>query len=704
MAAKDALTFKAPKLTTEKPKPLGSGDLWAGRARAVGQGLFSLGDEAEAAVRAAAGEDYSTALADIRKKYARYAAEEPVISTGIELGTGLASAFTPVGWLGRAAQIAGRVPGVGRVLQAAAPVTARLAAAPAPARIAGQGAVAGGLSGFGAGEGGFENRAATGAVGAGLGAGLGLAIPAAAGTGRYARDVYRTARGTVPPEQALQTAQDIVAKTAIRGGITPRGMLAQSLRDERAGVTPTLAELNPELMSLAETTMLRPSAGRKELVRTLGEQHVGAPAAFKSAIQKAIPSPDYFSKQDQVLSGLRSRADTLYEKAYQQGDVRDPALLDLLDNPDVQKAFTDAKINSERLAAAAKTRGEDPTKYALKPIYDPILDVQGNLIGAKKTGEAPDVRTLDFVKQALDRRISSLYASGQGGEATALKEMRNAMVERLDDVAPDYKVARNVYAGDMEIANALELGRTELPKMRWQEVKQLWSGKNALSPGEKEAARTGLLQRLVEPVEGASGNRNFAQQIVGSENWRNTLKTVLDPKEYKVLETSLRRQSELFAGRGKALGGSDTARRVASREELESALSKGDVGAITDIISSGRNGLIGAGIAAIDYAKRANMSDAVYTQLSRILRTKGPAEIAQVLSELKNASIAGAVKKEARTQGQQKVTRGIAATVGPETDAGVDTTAPVAPFALRVPSFEGEPAEEPTLTPGPDLQ
>ena len=106
--------FVAPVLKLpKKPAPLGESDLWAGRARAVGQGLFSFGDEAEAAVRAGMGEDYTTALNDIRAKYRRYKDEEPGISTGIELGTGIASAFIPgVGLVGRGAQALGRLPGV----------------------------------------------------------------------------------------------------------------------------------------------------------------------------------------------------------------------------------------------------------------------------------------------------------------------------------------------------------------------------------------------------------------------------------------------------------------------------------------------------------------------------------------------------------------------------------------------------------------
>lgn len=693
MAAGNNLpSFKAPDLIGKKPAPLGEGDLWAGRARAIGQGLFSLGDEAEAALRAAAGEDYTTALNDIRQKYARYKEEEPIVSTGIELGTGLATAFTPAGWAGRAAQLAGRVPGVGRVLQAAAPVAARLAAAPAPVRIGAQGALSGAVSGFGAGEGGFGNRATTGLVGAGLGAGLGAVVPAVPAVGRYAADVARAATGRVAPEKALEQAQNIVSRAIERGGKTLPQVYTRALRDEALGSPAVMAQLDPELMALAETTALKPSAGRRELVEELVGQQAAAPERYKAAVQTAIPSPDYFNRLGQIQTGMRTRANSLYEKAYEHGDIQDPVILKLLDQPDMREAFKDAAVNSRRLAAAAEAEGEDASKFALKGVYEPRLDVQGNLVGMDRVGTAPDVRTLDFVKQALDRRISSLYASGQGGEATALKEMRNAMVKRLDQLAPDYRTARQAYAGDIEIEDALRLGREDFSKMRWQEVKKLWSGADALSPGEKEAVKTGYLQRLVEPAEDAGTNRNFAQRVIGSENERKKLKTIVSPKEYRVLESALKRQSELFSSRSQALGNSATARRAAGLEDLDRAIAGGDVKAVTDMVTGGPNALVRAGIAALNYAKNANMSEATYTQLARILRTKGPAEIAQALRELRDAAIARGARTEQRVATQKKVASGTAASMGPAPGEGSDVTTEEKPFVLRVPTFGEEPS------------
>lgn len=212
-----------------------------------------------------------------------------------------------------------------------------------------------------------------------------------------------------------------------------------------------------------------------------------------------------------------------------------------------------------------------------------------------------------------------------------------------------------------------------------------------------------MLQHLVEPVEDAAGNRNFAQQVIGSEAWRSKLKTVLPPGQYRLLEASLKREAELFKGRSNILGGSATARRVASKEDLDSAIEGGKLGDVVDMISRGRHGFIGAGIAALDYARRANVSEAVYTQLARVLKTGGPEDIAKILRSLRNAAPARAAKIEQRIGRQQTGVRGVAASMGPEPGEGTDMSEPEKPFKLNIPTFGEEPAE-PSMAPGPDLQ
>lgn len=739
--------FVAPVLKLpKKPAPLGESDLWAGRARAAGQGLFSLGDEAEAAVRAGMGEDYTTALDDIRAKYRRYKEEEPGISTGIELGTGVASAFIPVvGWAGRGAQALGRLPGVANVAKAVAPTAARLspfAARVAPAstgigaavpsvvarqasnaarvaanqtaarqalRVGAQGAASGAASGFGAGEGGFENRAATGAVGAVLGGGLGVLAPAAGAATRFGADAYRNATGKVSPERTTEMVNDMLLRSINRGGQSIPRIYQNAARDEAMGIPSMMAQTNPELMKLAETVVSRPSTGRRELVQEIADQQTGAATRVTDALQQAVPSKDYFSKLDDVTTGMRQRANAVYEKAYEHGGVDDAGIERILQDKDVKAAFDDAVENSEKYIASAEAKiksgdltGPDPDTFRLTQIYEPRFDAAGNLAGHARVSQRPDVRTLDYVKQALDRRITSLYADKQGGKADALKELRNTLVGRLDEKVPAYAAARAQYKGDIEIVQALEQGRDDIARMRPQEVYKLWNGKNALSAGEKEAFKTGVLQHLLQPIEDATGNRNFAQQVIGSKAWRSKLKTMLPPGEFRLLDASLRREAELFKGRSSVLGGSATAGRVASKEDLDRAIDGGNFDQVVDMISSGRAGIFNAGVAAYRYAKRANVSDAVYTQLARVLKTSGPEDIAKILRSLRDAAPARAAKIEKRIGAQQTGVRGVAASMGPGPGEGADMSEPEPekPFKLNIPNFGGAP----TMAPSPDLQ
>lgn len=60
------------------------------RMRAIAQGAtFGGADEIEAGARAMAGEDYNTALADIRSKLSAYKEDQPIASSAYEMGGAL---------------------------------------------------------------------------------------------------------------------------------------------------------------------------------------------------------------------------------------------------------------------------------------------------------------------------------------------------------------------------------------------------------------------------------------------------------------------------------------------------------------------------------------------------------------------------------------------------------------------------------------
>lgn len=641
------IVVTAPRI--EQPAPdLTAGEMVAGGAREMAGGaLFEFADEAEAAARAPfSNKSYDEILRDIRQSRARFAEAEPGAAMALNVAGGIAPMLIPgVGLLGKTAQAA---TGISKL---ASPL----------ARTMATGSAQGALAGVGAGED-AEERATMGLAGAGLGGVLGGAMFGAGRGAQFARDAYR-ARGGGDEARAAETAADILAGR-IEGA--PADLRTRLDLERRYGVPTTLATASPELATLTETVMREPSSSRAALATTLAEQQAGAPRRVQTQIDMAFPgTPDYFAAEESILGTLRQNANARYGAAYAAApEVRDPRLLEALKNPAIQSAYQDALRMSRDEMAAAALRGEDPAQYAMKEFMEPVLDAEGSLIGLQATGKSvPDLRSLDAVKRALDARVSGLYASGQGGEATALKQLRNAFVDRLDKVGPpEYRAARAQYKGDIEVKEALETGRAA-NKLRWQEVSKL---AREYTPGELQAFKTGLVQSLMKRFEDTSRTRNFADEIINTPNLRKSLQAVTDPGEFTVLDAALKREAALFKEGSRVMGGSQTFGRAAEKQAIEERIAQGDVPAAVDLILNPTPGnIFRRAMQATSNMRNANVSRATFNQLAKMLSAGSPQEIDEVLTALEAAAPVRRAREEAFERGATRAGTAAARTIAP---------------------------------------
>lgn len=633
---------EAPQVA-EAPPELSLGEAVAGGARELAGGaLFEMSDEAEAAARAAVSkETYEQALREIRQNRARFSEAYPGTATALNIAGGIGSMFVPgAGAAGRAAQAATGISKLGSPL----------------ARTAASGALAGGAAGFGSGEG-LGGSLENAAIGATLGTGIGAAAHGVGGAGRWVRDVFAARGAEMSEREAAQHAAAIMSRRLEGSGITPEQAAQLLQMEQRYGIPSVIGTVTPELSRLTENVVQTPSGGREELLQRLFSQQAGARERVTGQIRTNIPTPDYFASEDQITGALRRNANTAYERAYAAGDISDGRIMDFLRAPDVQIAYKDALANAERLKEAAKLRGEDPSRYDLRELF--VADPQGNIVKQN----VPDIRTLDYVKQAMDRRINSLYSSGQGSEATALRDMRNAFVDTLDTVGPpEYRAARRQYKGDIEVRDALEQGRNS-STLRWQQFNKLMGD---YTPGEQQAFRTGFVQNVMQQLENPSANRNFARQLIDSDNMRRKMQAVMEPGEFQVFEAALRREAALFDEINRITRGSATFGRQAERTDIEQQIAGGNVETAVDLMLNPTPGNIARrALQAVTRLRDANVSRATYTQLSRMLRAGTPQEVDDVLRQLEEAAPVQRAADQAMERGTTKAAAGAATTVAP---------------------------------------
>ncbi len=595
-------------------------------ARAFGKGLLSnFADEAEAATRMLlsgeiGADEYYRIKNQVNADYNAWAKDNPGAALSAELSGGVAQMFIPgLNIAGKAFQGAS---GLGRAALS--------------------GAASGMLSGAGEADTPSDIVPAMFEQGVEGGVAGGVLGKAAELGGRAAISLLAKLRGQyLPPAEQRRAAEMLYSAT--EGGTSPERAAGLARLAQRYDVPTPFGMATPELAALSKVVMARAPLRERTLATSLVDTQ--KPEAVRSRvrgqIERAFPgAEDYGAAEDRYTQILRGNANNRYEAAYAAApEIRDPLIREALSNPAIQSAYQDALRMSRDEMAAAALRGEDPAKYAMKEFMEPVLDAQGNLVGVKPTGaKVPDLRSLDAVKRALDRRVSALFASGQGGEATTLKELRNAFVKRLDAVGPaEYKEARAQYAGDMEVRDALQYGRDLVTgNIRPDQVRKFVSELG--SDAERTALKNGVFEGLIAPLEKAKTNRNFARDLVLDERKMAKLQAVMPPAEFKFLSKALQEERKLFERVATARGGSQTVPLAESVRQFDEIMAGGNIDEAINFLAAGPQGKM---VALAKFVSKLNpqreFGEKVYTELSRALSADTPDKLRNVLGMLRNS-------------------------------------------------------------------
>lgn len=591
------------------------------RARAFGKGvLFDFADELEAAARMVASGEISTGeyyrIKDqINSDYNAWAKANPGEATAAELAGGIAGTFIPgIGIVGKGVKGA---KALGSTLLQGAKT----------------GAQAGFLSGLGQSETfapsdvipSVLTNTALGATAGGVfakGAELGGRGVAAGKDAIYKRLGLPNAGAALPEER--KAAEILYGATA--GGRSPERGVGMSALSGRYGVPTPLGLSTPELASLTEKYVAKQVPGREAVAREIVETQADSAQRVAGQVENALPGArDYFEAGDAVTARLRQIGDQDYKKAYAVGEIRDPEIETLIKNPEMAGVWAAA----QRLA---RLKGAD-----LRMRMEPVLDEGGNLVGLKPTQDAiPNVEALDYFKRALDDRIDSGFrgtSSTGKGEAAALRDyIRKPLVSRLDDLVPEYREARSKYAGDMEVREALDFGRDMFSKrVRPQEVNKALAD---MSVAEVEAVRSGALQALFQPLEDATTNRNFAQQML-SPAANAKMRMIMTPAEHTFFTRAMRKESELFQRGSRVMGGSRTAPLAEGMAQLDNLIAGGKLEDAVNFVLAGPQGRFAALARWVSNLQpNKEFGDKVYTQLGKALSANSPEKLRDVLDML----------------------------------------------------------------------
>lgn len=361
---------------------------------------------------------------------------------------------------------------------------------------------------------------------------------------------------------------------AIQGDNPKWDAVADQLRqDARMKVPSTLGDaVGPRTTGLATAALSKDTPETAAYGAQLDARQQGANSRVMDQTNRALKPDNYLTETKKLQDALYTNAKPLYDAAYaQHQSVQAPALYDLMNTPSGQEA-----------AARA---------------YKMMQDMQLPVGQPDATGmvQHPSLQYLDQVKRALDDMITSEEGSGPTYQATnqgrVLRGMRDKLRTQIDTATADpsgqpglYQQARQQFAGDLEVSDALRSGREDFAKLTPDELRAKVAN---MSFAEKDAFRSGVAEGLFQKLNNTTDVQNPAKRVVSTPGIQEKLTALFDkPSDAGKYLAALQREADMFdaskgmvsaAGKGQAASFSPASVASAARSRLMTKDTAGDV-------------------------------------------------------------------------------------------------------------------------------
>lgn len=466
-------------------------------------------------------------------------------------------------------------------------------------RLAMAGAASGAMFGVGMGEG--DNRLTSGLTGGAIGLAAGPLAGLATKYGligignTVARSPLRkdpTTRGDLRVMEALDRDNNVDVSGRMKDA-------------ERLKVPTTLGTSGGEnLQALGKAAIQEGGDDADQLATDAARRMSGSRGRVEERINQSLKPDEYFGKMDELTDKLYTQAKPLYKTAYEaHPSIKSKKLYDILNTPSGQKAIDEA----DRFFADIPGKEKGP------------VDALGKMSN-------PSLEYLDKVKQGFDQLINVEEKQGPSPRGKAMRDLRKKFVEELDRQAPEYKTARAQYKGDLEMRDALQMGREEFNRSTPEEIRRAVKD---MSFAERDAYRSGIAQRLFEVINAPAGDYNAAHRIIASPATSAKLEAVFEkPGEFKIFKSALERELEEFA-KTKDLASTAGGARLARASNDPSLIGK-----------------LGSTLEAMPYRSsvlantwnflrlRPDMSEDTANQVAKTLKTANPKEARDYLRRL----------------------------------------------------------------------
>jgi len=463
--------------------------------------------------------------------------------------------------------------------------------------------------------------------------------------GMVAGKVYRSATDAMfgsPQRLGVDQARSVIreALDADVGGVDQAIQFVLS----KTGKPYALADVGTNTRAYLDAVNLLPSVGKTEAKKFLEERDKGILSRLTTDLQTAFgKNGAYFDEFNALKEARAEVGKKLYGFALPKPVEISPDFTQLLDRPSMKQAY-------DRASMLAQEQGIKLPKVQ--------ISTDGKLVTSNGDPVTKiDTTFMHYMKMGLDDLIytGKSPSSGMGNtQLSAIRDTRREFIDLLDKSNPAYGRARNFWANDTAVLDAMQEGRSAFSK-KPADLDQLIADIRTMSSSEKEAVRLGVMQSLMDRLGGAqttstmvSPSGNPALDIIKNPKNVRVIKETfgIDPSDkvaqdaYKQFMGNLMSEIEMKTTSKVVLQGSQTAARTEAVNKIKTEATREPppmsvLGILTNAIRR-------------DYRTLGEQQQvATANEIARMLTTTDPTKLQRIAKELSGNSVSEVLRKNA---------------------------------------------------------
>ena len=388
------------------------------------------------------------------------------------------------------------------------------------------------------------------------------------------------------------------AMEADAGSVEEALLLAHNAMNQNRQLT--LADTGTSSAALLDLVNVLPSKGTKLTRDFLEARQSGRFGRLNSDLIKAFgPQASYFETLDALIQTRKAEAAPLYKKAFMQEVPLDGLKLQF--NPsatpeviprtiDLNQEFIfknsegstevdsiNTLLNRPSLQRAARKAEEIALEdNVVLPDFEMTTNGLAFASGENKGKliDEVDMQFLHYMKLALDNELSiankPLSTSMGNVELAKMMNSKNKFLTILDS-NPEYKQAREIFAGSMATQEAMDFGLNIFTNKAYNANPEKVIG--LYNDSEKEAFRNGVFESVLRKMEKSTDSSNMGLKIIGNPQNRKLLRLAfpedMGEDTFNEFISNFQQEIDSRAVEIRVLSGSQTAQRTALADKYQ---------------------------------------------------------------------------------------------------------------------------------------